>query len=159
MEAITRNTVALTMLDAGFKPNVIPAKAEATVDVRILPGKDPEKVAREIEEFLSPDGIEVEVIYAASPSGSPVTDYFSLVRSALERVYPGSVVLPYLSTGFTDSRYYRGLGIPVYGILPCVIERSELGRIHGVDERISVDSLIRASEVIKEVILLLEERE
>ncbi len=157
MEAITRNTVAITMLEGGFKPNVIPAVAEATVDVRILPGKDPEDVVEEIRDLVRPFQVDVEVIYSARPSGSPISEYFQLVKESLHEVYPGSVVVPYLSTGFTDSRYYRNLGIPVYGILPCLIPREELGRIHGVDERISVDSLIRASEVIKKVILNVEE--
>ncbi len=156
MEAIFKDTVAVTMLNAGFKPNVIPAVAEASIDVRILPGRDPETVLKRIRDTLDGLDITVEVLYAAHPSGSKKTEFFELVRDALGEIYPGMTALPYLSTGFTDSRYYRAAGVVTYGLLPCLIPKEELGRIHGVDERISVESVIKASEVIKRIVLRME---
>jgi acetylornithine deacetylase/succinyl-diaminopimelate desuccinylase-like protein len=156
MEAIMKDTVAVTMLNAGFKPNVIPAVAEASIDVRILPGRTPEDVIERIKEILDDLDIQVEVLYSASPSGSEKTEFFDLVRDALQEVYPGTTALPYLSTGFTDSRYYRRAGVVTYGLLPCIIPKEELGRIHGVDERIAVESVVKASEVIKHVVLSME---
>lgn len=157
MEAIMKDTVAVTMLDAGFKPNVIPAVASATIDVRILPGRTPEDIVRKVEAILAGLDIDVEILYSASPSGSEKTEFFDLIGNVLADVYRGSVVLPYLSTGFTDSRYYRSAGVATYGIMPCIIPREELGRIHGVDERISVESVVKASEVVKGIILRMEE--
>lgn len=156
MEAIMRDTFAVTMLNAGFKPNVIPAEAEASLDVRILPGRKPGDVIEKIRKILDGLDLELEVLYSATPSGSERTKFFNIIEDALLSVYPGSVVLPYLSTGFTDSRFLRNKGVTTYGLLPSVIPREELGRIHGVDERISVESVIKASEVIKGIVMRME---
>ncbi len=156
MEAILKNTIAITMLEGGFKPNVIPAVAEASIDIRILPGEDPARVIEQVKTILEGLEIDVEVIFSENPSGSDRSVFFDVIRDALEAVYPGATTLPYLSTGFTDSRYYRGSGVVTYGLLPCVIPKDELGRIHGVDERISVEGMIKASEVIKAIILRME---
>jgi acetylornithine deacetylase/succinyl-diaminopimelate desuccinylase-like protein len=158
MEAIMKDTVAVTMLNAGFKPNVIPAVASAAIDVRILPGRAPEDIVKKVKKMLADLDIQVEVLYAASPSGSERTEFFDLIIDVLHKLYPGSLALPYLSTGFTDSRYYRGVGVVTYGIMPCVIPKEELGRIHGVDERISVDSVVKASEFFKRILLTLERK-
>ena len=157
MEAVMKDTVAVTMLEGGFKPNVIPAVAEAAVDMRILPGRDPEAVVEKVKGILDGLDIEVEVLFASKPSGSEGTPFFDLIGGAVEKVYPGAIPLPYLSTGFTDSRFYRESGVTTYGLLPCVIPKEELGRIHGVDERISVDAVVKASEVIKHLVLMMED--
>ncbi len=144
------------MLEGGFKPNVIPAEATASIDIRILPGEDPAEVIEKVKTILDGLDIELEVLFSENPSGSEMSLFFDVIRAALEKSYPGSTTVPYLSTGFTDSRYYRGSGVITYGLLPCVIPKEELGRIHGVDERISVDGMIKASEVIKDIILKME---
>ncbi|MEK6779260.1 MAG: M20/M25/M40 family metallo-hydrolase, partial [Candidatus Deferrimicrobiota bacterium] len=106
-DPLFRNTFAITTLAAGFKPNVIPARAEGTVDCRILPGDDPEKVAGQVREMVREFDVSVEVLFAEKPSGSPRGPLFDAMADAVRSVHPDAVVLPYMSTGFTDSRFFR----------------------------------------------------
>jgi acetylornithine deacetylase/succinyl-diaminopimelate desuccinylase-like protein len=146
IDPLLRNTFAVTTLAAGFKPNVIPAKAEGTVDCRILPGEDPEYVAGRVREMVRDLSVRVEIDFAERPNGSPRGPLFDVLEAAIRSVHPDAVVLPYLSTGFTDSRFYRSLGIDTYGLAPLLLPRGEFGRIHGVDERIplsGIDAMVR----------------
>jgi hypothetical protein len=142
-DALLRNTFAVTTLSAGFKPNVIPARAQGTVDCRILPGEDPEGVAAQVGEMVRDLSIRVEIAFAERPNGSPRGPLFDALSDAILSVHPDAVVLPYMSTGFTDSRFFRSIGVDTYGLMPILLPREEFGRIHGVDERIPNRSSIR----------------
>jgi acetylornithine deacetylase/succinyl-diaminopimelate desuccinylase-like protein len=141
LDPLLRNTFAVTTLSAGFKPNVIPSSAEGTVDARILPGEEPGAVAERVREMVREFGVEVGVEFSEQPSGSPAGPLLDAVRGAIASVHPDAIVLPYLSTGFTDSRFYRQLGIDMYGLAPILLPRAEVSRIHGVDERIPAEGL------------------
>jgi len=143
-----RNTFALTTLLAGFKPNVIPAGAEGTVDSRILPGEDPNEVANRLREMVRDLDVSVEILFAEQPNGSARGPLYGALEDAILSVHPDAVVAPYMATGFTDSRFYRGIGIPTYGLMPMLLPRSEHGRIHGVDERIPLDSIREMTDII-----------
>jgi len=140
-DPLLRNTFAVTTLSAGFKPNVIPAKAEGTVDCRMLPGEDPEAIAGRVREMVSDLDVRVEVSFSERPNGSPKGPLFDALEEAIRSAHPDAVILPYLSTGFTDSRFFRSIGIPTYGLAPLLLPREEFGRIHGVDERIPVEGI------------------
>jgi len=133
-DPLLRNTFAITTLAAGFKPNVIPVQAEGTVDCRILPGEDPERIAEQVREMVREFDVAVETIFSERPSGSPRGPLFDAVADAVLAVHPDAVVLPYMSTGFTDSRFFRAVGVETYGLMPLLLERGDMGRIHGVDE-------------------------
>ncbi|HZW36901.1 MAG TPA: M20/M25/M40 family metallo-hydrolase, partial [Candidatus Deferrimicrobiaceae bacterium] len=135
-DPLFRNTFAVTTLAAGFKPNVIPANAEGTVDCRILPGEEPESVAAQVQEMVREFDVAVETLFAEKPSGSPRGPLFDAVEDAVRTVHPDAVMLPYLSTGFTDSRFFRAVGVETYGLMPLLMAREDMGRIHGVDEKI-----------------------
>jgi acetylornithine deacetylase/succinyl-diaminopimelate desuccinylase-like protein len=137
-DPLFRNTFSITTLSAGFKPNVIPAQAEGTVDCRILPGEDPEGVVALVREMMKEYDVAVETIFSEHPSGSPRGPLFDAVADAVRAVHPDAVVLPYLSTGFTDSRFFRSVGVETYGLMPLLLAREDMGRIHGVDEKIPV---------------------
>ncbi len=147
-DPLLRNTFAVTTLQAGFKPNVIPARAEGTVDARILPGEDPEAVAARVREMVRDFAVDVRILFAERPSGSPRGPLFDAVSEAVRAVHPDAVLLPYMSTGFTDSRFYRSVGVDTYGLMPLLMERQDLGRIHGVDEKIPLAGLAEMTEVI-----------
>ncbi len=151
-DPLLRNTFAVTTLSAGFKPNVIPSSAEGTVDARILPGEEPENVAARVGEMVREFNVSVEIVFAERPSGSPRGPLFEAVREAVLSVYPDAIVLPCLSTGFTDSRFFRQLGVETYGLAPILLPRAELGRIHGVDERIPVDGLLEMTRITQAMI-------
>jgi acetylornithine deacetylase/succinyl-diaminopimelate desuccinylase-like protein len=151
-DPLLRTTFAVTTLSAGYKPNVIPSHAEGTVDIRVLPGESAESVAARVDGMVRGFGVSVETVFSERPSGSPTGPLFDAVKAAVLSVHPDAVVLPYLSTGFTDSRFYRQLGIDTYGIAPILLPRAELARIHGVDERIPVAGLLDMVKVMRAAI-------
>ncbi|MEW6721093.1 MAG: M20/M25/M40 family metallo-hydrolase [Thermodesulfobacteriota bacterium] len=147
IDALLRNTFAVTTMSAGYKPNVIPASAEATVDARILPGEDPEEVAARIRELVRSLNVSVEILFAERPNGSQPGTLFRAIEGAILSVYPDAVVMPYMSPSFTDSRFYRSIGIPTLGLMPMLLPRREHGKIHGVDERIPIGSLGEMTDI------------
>lgn len=152
IDPLLRNTFAVTTLSAGFKPNVIPSTAEATIDARIVPGEDPVKVAARVAELVRQFDVTVETIFAEKPNGSSTGPLFDAVEAAIHVIHPDAVVVPYLCGGFTDSRFYRELGIPMYGLLPLLQRAEESSRIHGVDERIPVAGIHEMTAITKALI-------
>jgi acetylornithine deacetylase/succinyl-diaminopimelate desuccinylase-like protein len=73
---------------------------------------------------------------------------YGAMEAAVLGVHPNAVVVPYMSTGFTDSRFFRSIGIPTYGLMPVLLPRAEHGKIHGVDERIPVDGIAEKAEIV-----------
>ncbi|WP_089952098.1 M20/M25/M40 family metallo-hydrolase [Lentzea xinjiangensis] len=139
--ATLRDTANPTMLSAGYKANVIPSTAEATVDCRILPGRE-EAFDRELAELLGPD---VEREWVGLP---PVETTFdgALVDAMTASIIaedPGARVLPYMLSGGTDAKSFQQLGIRNFGFAPLKLppDLDFSGLFHGVDERVPVDAL------------------
>ncbi|MEW6546152.1 MAG: M20/M25/M40 family metallo-hydrolase [Bacillota bacterium] len=150
LAATLRNTVSPTVLAAGSKTNVIPAQATAEVDGRMVPGFTPETFLAEVRQALGDDGagITVEVLMSDQPSESPFpTSLVECLRQALSRHVPGSTLAPFMSTGMTDSRFLRRLGIPVYGFWP-YLPHVPVHLAHGTDERLPEDSFRFALQVM-----------
>ena len=152
IDPLLRNTFSITTLAAGFKPNVIPMLAEGTVDCRILPGEDPERVTGQVREMVREFDVSVETIFSERPSGSPRGPLFDAVADAVRAVHPDAVVLPYMSTGFTDSRFFRAVGVETYGLMPLLMAREDMGRIHGVDEKIPVEGIAEMTAAVAALI-------
>jgi len=148
IDPLLRNTFAVTTLSAGFKPNVIPGSAEGTVDARIVPGEEPEEVAARVRALVSDLDVSVEVLFAERPNGSSMNPLYRAMEEAILSVHPDAAVVPYMSTGFTDSRFFRGIGIPTYGLMPVLLPRAEHGKIHGVDERIPLSGIMEMTEIV-----------
>jgi acetylornithine deacetylase/succinyl-diaminopimelate desuccinylase-like protein len=148
IDPLLRNTFALTTLSAGFKPNVIPAAAEGTVDARIIPGEEPEEVAGRVRALVADLDVSVEVLFSEKPNGSPMGPLYRAMEEAILSVHPDAAVVPYMSTGFTDSRFFRSIGIPTYGLMPVLLPRAEHGKIHGVDERIPLAGIAEMTEIV-----------
>jgi len=139
--ATIRDTANPTMLSAGYKANVIPSTAEATVDCRILPGRE-EAFDRELAELLGPD---VEREWVGLP---PVETTFdgALVDAMTASIIaedPGARVLPYMLSGGTDAKSFQRLGIRNFGFSPLKLppDLDFSGLFHGVDERVPVEAL------------------
>ncbi len=152
IDPLLRNTFAVTTLSAGFKPNVIPASAEGTIDCRILPGEEPDDVAARTEALVRDLDVGVEILFAEKPNGSPRGPLFDAIADAVRTVHPDAVVLPYMATGFTDSRFYRAAGVDTYGLAPLLLPREEFGRIHGVDERIPLGGILEMATVVSALV-------
>ncbi|MBE7324429.1 M20/M25/M40 family metallo-hydrolase [Nocardioides sp. Y6] len=142
LAAVIRNTVNPTMLDAGYKVNVIPSEATAHLDGRFLPGYEDEFFST-LDQLLGPD-VQREFVSHQQPWESPTesTLMSSITRSLLAED-PDAVVAPYLMSGGTDAKHFRRLGITGYGFAPLRLPADlDFGALfHGVDERVPVDAL------------------
>jgi acetylornithine deacetylase/succinyl-diaminopimelate desuccinylase-like protein len=158
LHAMIRNTIAPVMLNGGFRSNVIPGSAQATVNLRLIPGTNPNDVIRDLQRAVGDPAIEVKLANPATgPVGNPPssedTDLFrALVRQA-RAAFPGAEVTPYLFHAGTDAGAWRTRGVPVYGIYPYPISADELTRMHGNDETVSVESLRQGTEMIYQTLL------
>lgn len=140
--AVIRNTANPTMLTAGYKTNVIPTEARATVDGRFLPGYEDEFFATLRE--LAGDGIEFDFESKQDPWETPYDgDLVTAMTRSLLAEDPDALVAPYLMSGGTDAKHFRRLGMRSYGFaplrLPADLDFTAL--FHGVDERVPVDAL------------------
>ncbi len=141
--ALLRNTVTPTILKGGEKVNVIPAESSISFDARLLPTESHHNFFKKIEKLA---GKDVEVIPIGSGKSDPVpsgynTQYFRGIKKVVNSLMGPIPILPFLTTGATDLRYFRNLGIPAYGFFPITLSNEELFRMHGKDERISIVAL------------------
>ena len=151
--AILRNTISITMLQGSDKINIIPQTATAELDCRLLPGEEPENFVRELKRVVGDDGIEMETILNFGNSSSPFDSRLvDSVREVVSRYHAQVDVVPNILSGFTDSHYFRDLGIHCYGFMPFLLIDDDLRRIHGNDERISVENMERGPRILYEVI-------
>ncbi|MDG2019739.1 MAG: M20/M25/M40 family metallo-hydrolase [SAR86 cluster bacterium] len=138
--ALTRNTCSLTRMEGSNKINVIPPKAWAEIDCRILPDNKPEEFITQIENLIKNTGVTVEPIMLGFPGSSPTdSELYLAIEDFIQKNYPGSKLSPSVSTGFTDSRFSRGIGIASYGFNTYIFEGNESSSIHGNNERIHED--------------------
>ncbi|WP_053731265.1 M20/M25/M40 family metallo-hydrolase [Nocardia sp. NRRL S-836] len=139
--ATLRDTANPTMLTAGYKANVIPSTAEATVDCRILPGRE-EAFDRELAELLGPD---VEREWIGLPPVETTFDgaLVDAMTASITAEDPGARVLPYMLSGGTDAKSFQQLGIRNFGFAPLKLpaDLDFSGLFHGVDERVPVEAL------------------
>jgi acetylornithine deacetylase/succinyl-diaminopimelate desuccinylase-like protein len=148
--ATLRHTVNPTMLQAGYKANVIPATASAYVDGRFLPGRD-EEFFRVLGELIGPD-VEIERIHHdIGLETSFDGDLVDAMTAALRAEDPGAHAVPYCLSGGTDGKSFARLGMRVFGFsplrLPADLDFAEL--FHGVDERVPVDGLLFGTRVLR----------
>ena len=140
--ATIRNTANPTMLEAGYKANVIPSRAEATVDTRFLPGREDE-LLKTIDELLE-DGVVRETIVSdiAVETGFEGALVDGMC-AALRAEDPGAHPVPYLMSGGTDAKSFSTLGMRCFGFSPLRLPDGLdfLPMFHGIDERVPVDSL------------------
>jgi len=142
--ALLRNTVTLTVLKGGEKVNVIPSESIAYFDARLLPTEKHEVFFKKIHKLAGKD-VEIERIGSGisepAPSGFN-TLYFKGIKNILKKTKTDMQVLPFITTGATDLRYFRNLGITAYGFFPATIPIEDILRMHGKNERISIDGFI-----------------
>lgn len=153
--AVLRTGASLTILNGGFRSNVIPSEGKATFNVRIVPGEDIREIVRRMNEV----GGERQVTFALSgepqeaPPPSPVgTALFRAMESAARVMAPSATVIPFMSTGATDGAALRAVGMPTYGILPMPLPMEDELRMHGDNERVPVRALGWATEYLYRVL-------
>ncbi len=142
--ALLRTTTALTIVNAGNKFNVLPGRAEAVVNFRILPGDTSESVIAFVKRVVADERIEVSAVEAGmEPSrvSSREAASYKLVERAIREVFPDAIVAPGLTLQGTDSRHFDRVAEQVYRFMPIRFKPEDLPRLHGTDERIGVDQL------------------
>ncbi|MFZ0660543.1 MAG: M20/M25/M40 family metallo-hydrolase, partial [Candidatus Binataceae bacterium] len=145
IRALLRDTISPTMLRGSLKINVIPSTAEAGLDCRLLPGTDAKAFMDRMRALLDDDRITIDTFQAPdSPPPSPSSgEMWDAIGRVVAADFPGTYVVPWMTSGGTDSRFLRAKGVPAYGFIPIVLAPSEERRFHGVDERLSVENLNR----------------
>lgn len=147
VHACTHTTLAPTVMHAGVKTNVIPDTVELEVDIRTLPGQTGDEIRAMLDEILGDLASDVEVHVAADDpsSASPVnTPLWDALADITGRLHPGSSLVPFLTVGATDARFFRRIGTPSYGF-GLFSERLTFEdyatMFHGDDERVDQESL------------------
>ena len=152
--ARVRNTLAITVLRGAPQTNVIPSEAVAELDCRLLPGTDPAAVIADIRKVIDDPTIAVEEIQPVVAASSSRTDsaLYHAIESVAARRAPGVPVVPTLLVSWTESALVRPLGIQAYGFEPLALDETEAARSHGDDERVSLENVRSAAEIVYEVV-------
>lgn len=153
LRAMTRDTIALTTMKAGYKVNVIPSQAEATLDCRLLPGRKSEAFIKDLKAQINDPAVSIETLYACDPVPTPLeSDLYNVIEAVLRDRGADERLLPQVCPGFTDCRQYRQRGVQSYGFIPFLLTFDELAGIHGHNERVSTDNVGLGCEVLFEVV-------
>lgn len=159
--AVVRNTFSPTILAGGVQGNVIPAEVHALLNVRTIPEHSVDDVVNRLSKVIDDVDVKVEVTSRsddAPPSDSNSAMFRAIAESANE-LDSEMAVLPYLGAGATDSAALRRIGINAYGILPFPMTVEDEKRMHGHDERVSIESLMFGVQLIHESVLRVGKKE
>jgi acetylornithine deacetylase/succinyl-diaminopimelate desuccinylase-like protein len=134
---------------------VIPGEATIVLDGRTLPGEDPESFMAELRQIVGPEPT-FELLKTAPPAEtSPDTPLFELIKKTVEAADPGSLAIPWMIPGATDSKFYSKLGAACYGFSPVKLDpHMPFGSLyHGNDERLPIEGFYWGLKVYAEVVL------
>jgi len=151
--ALLRNTCSVTTLIGSSKINVVPPEAILELDCRLLPDQDPSEFLEELTTLIDDPNIEIESIMSFTPAiSSTNTLLFESLQSVLTRFFEGAKVVPAVSTGFTDSHFFRDMGIISYGFSPFLLDEADARTVHGNNERVSIENVRRGTAVMIDVV-------
>ena len=153
MRALSRMTVTPTMIQGGIKSNSVPEAIRLTCDIRTLPHQDEAYVRQELNKILGGiPGVEFDIDYMAVPNSSPFeTGFAQRIQAVTSQALDRDDIqwVPAISTGFTDSRFTRPLGIVTYGFSGAHPDDDPmLTRNHGTDESVGVKSLVSGTKIM-----------
>jgi len=153
LHALVRNTCSITMLTGSQKINVVPPMSSAELDCRILPDQDAGVFLDAIRERVDDDQIEIEeiMLFSAAQSSSD-TSLYSLLEKSVRTHYPSAGIAPAVAAGFTDSHFFRDIGITSYGYNPSIRSVAAGVSVHGNNERIGIDAFHRGVEIMIETV-------
>jgi acetylornithine deacetylase/succinyl-diaminopimelate desuccinylase-like protein len=153
-KAVIRNTISITMLEGSNKINIIPPAARAEIDTRVVPGEKLDRWIAELRGVIKDDSIKIEPILAFEANASPIdSELVKTVAAIAKQRYPEAIITHPVLAGFTDSHYFRELGVMSYGFSPFVASPRELGGgYHGNDERIGKKAYVEGVRFFYEVV-------
>jgi len=153
--AMLRDTATPTMLQAGIRQNVVPSEARGVLNIRLLPGNQLAPLLAKLKELVDDPQIRFETQPnggEAAPSSSLESDLYATIKTVSAQQFAGAPVVPYMSTGGTDSARLRMRNVQAYGLDPFPLTEDDLMRMHADDERIPIDSFRKGIQFLYEVV-------
>ena len=148
--AVLRNGISATIVSGGIRSNVIPTEAIATLNIRTLPGESIDSVLRRLRRTIGDTLVTLSV--SSHGEDAPASDFhspmFAAIAESARALDSGLSVVPYMSTGATDSARLRAWGMQAFGLLPFPMNQDDEDRMHGNDERVPVESLHFGTKLI-----------
>jgi acetylornithine deacetylase/succinyl-diaminopimelate desuccinylase-like protein len=134
---------------------VVPSEARGVLNIRLLPGNLPDPLITKLQQLVNDPQIRFEIEPGAgenAPSSSLESELYNTIVSRAGQEFPGAKVLPYMSTGATDSMYLRLRAVQAYGLLPFPLNSDDALRMHADDERIPIDSFHMGIEFLNGIV-------
>ena len=153
--SMVRDTIAPTMLQAGIRPNVVPSEAQATLNIRLLPGNSINSLLLNLRQAVNDSRVTFSAdtsIGEAAPSSSLDSALFKTIQQASQEEFPGVPVIPMMSTVATDSADLRLRNVQAYGLLPFPLTDEDALRMHADNERIPLDSFRKGIEYLYRIV-------
>ncbi len=153
--AMLRDTISPTMLNAGVRANVIPAEARATLNIRLLPGDTIDVLMAELTKLVNDAQVRLEVqpdAGLAAPPSSLENDFYATITKVAAQDFGGAPVLPMQSTWATDSAQLRLHNVQSYGLWPFPVTQEDLNRMHSEDERVPLASFTKGVAVLTDIV-------
>jgi carboxypeptidase PM20D1 len=145
-DSMIRTTQATTLFHAGDKENVLPARAQAVINFRLISGDTVEAVIARVHQVIRDPRVTITPLpnpIEPSPISSSDADGFKLLQRTIRQVAPQVIVAPFLVIASTDTRHYAKLSKHIYRFVPIALRPEDAQRYHGVDERISIEDYER----------------
>jgi carboxypeptidase PM20D1 len=154
--ASVRTTTAPTIFNSGIKDNVLPSFASATVNFRILPGETSDNVITHIEKTINDSRVKIKKV-EHSNEATAVSDInskgFKQIEKTTKQIFSSTLVAPALMIGATDEKHYTKISTDLFRFLPIIADAEDLKRIHGLNEKISVDNFKDCIRFYRQLIL------
>ena len=153
--SLMRDSISPTMLSAGVRNNVIPAEARANLNIRLLPGDTIDVLLADLTKLVNDPQIKLEVQQnagLAAPPSSLESDFYATISKVASAQFANAPVLPFMSTGATDSSQLRLHNVQAYGLLPFPLTSEDEWRMHSEDERIPVASFQKGIEFLSAIV-------
>jgi acetylornithine deacetylase/succinyl-diaminopimelate desuccinylase-like protein len=153
--SMLRDTIAPTVLQAGVRANVVPSVARGIINIRVLPGNLVTPLLAKLDELVNDPAVKFEVepgFGETAPSSSITSELYTTIARVSGKEFPGTPVLPMMSTGATDSVPLRLRNVNSYGFLPFPLDEKDVLRMHADDERIPLDSFRKGLDFLYKVV-------
>ena len=154
--SMIRDTVAPTVLQAGIRANVIPSEARATLNIRLLPGDSIDALLNDLRKLVNDPSVRIELqpdAGLAAPNSSIETEFYSTITKVSALEFGGVPVLPFMSTGATDSAQLRLHNVQAYGLRPFPMTEEDDRRMHGDEERMPLAAFAKGVDLLTRIVV------
>jgi acetylornithine deacetylase/succinyl-diaminopimelate desuccinylase-like protein len=153
--SMMRDTIAPTIMQAGFRGNVIPSEAHAVLNIRLLPGDTIDVLVNDLKKLVNDPQVRFEIAPEgglAAPNSSLENDFFNLITRVSAQEFGGAPVIPFMSTGATDSAQLRLHNVQAYGLRPFPVNEADDARVHGDEERLPLASFPKGVDLVVRIV-------